>query len=991
MINHDLFNVGNTYSFTLYDPSAPDNLAPGMNNAKSLLSPIAVYVEDSTADGLPQIYNDNVTNNTQVVGYDLQTESMAPANMGSFVPISQLGAFGELPCSRGSALTSNASYNVKAHNDMSTPKLAPPEMPNKMAPSEMPNKMAPPEMPNKMAPSEMPHETTSTTKLAPFKVKEMPVSALGLLEPEKTIHYIAKAPFKKMPDNEVQQMAKTPYKTVHHEQHNLKKGVSDTTHTYSANYLLFLSDILDDVVRDELTDLLRDTVHKENTEVLVDRVVNTFVQKRMSNPTLIESDAAVTDIITDSINENLAKDTIMSTEARDGLIQKMNTRTIADFDAAIMQLQNHINAILEIVLVASRSAVYDAIKSKGTTASTIAKTTANDIATKIQNELTKKPLSMIYPEILTYIISHNITETVNENTSIAEDIKSTIIHDAITSSIPKVRALPGILPAQLASENVRLALKHELRATGVVKDKDVNKIANKIVTKMAATGTKNDVEDVVLDSTKKAIVETAPHTPDVDEHAQNITDKIVPLITHADLHIDKNEHIKKTIVETVQEETKKPVLAALAKKNDGPATKEANNEKADETASHAAHKVEDDLNKHPEILQSKDAVAKMVHDHVKEAVKEHLPVSDMDAHMVATHVTASVVNKVNSNLDKLPQVMMAHKMVTAPDMNKHTTDMANDIKGVMEGKSHMEINSEANKVILKSTNDDDLASKMKDSVHKILQPILTNKMGQLRVQKEVKSVDENTHEIKLHVKPVNDVLNTTRDAISKVITDKTLKGFSSNLPEHFNDTDLHTYVKRNGVALYDQRNLQVNIPKTIDHNILEAFEQTSQYITTKDASNDVKDVVKTVAKSNADSMTGNNIMTSAAKVASLSDGTKKVDVEVCTTCSPANTKTLTHSVASLVASKLLNKDVSEVTVDSMPGKMSHTTNLHIVATVPNTESDSDVAGTIVKSVNDASNVLMKRRHHKMHKDDHLMNLILILLIGYVAYDFFVNK
>ena len=254
----------------------------------------------------------------------------------------------------------------------------------------------------------------------------------------------------------------------------------------------------------------------------------------------------------------------------------------------------------------------------------------------------------------------------------------------------------------------------------------------------------------------------------------------------------------------------------------------------------------------------------------------------------------------------------------------------------------------------------------------------------VEISKEEKTTGEGKHQIKLEVESTTKLLNQVQEEVGKEVTKKVVEGFMQRLPERFTmSKKKRSYVRPSNVSLYAENGQKINIGGSIRQNMLEAFEIASQELTTQTSSAEVKAVVQTVSSSE---ITQNNVKSVVANVVNQDDGTKTVNVEVCATCKSEDSKTLTNSVASIVASKLLDKNVSSVEVKSTPGSALNTTKLTVSATVPIGESGNEVAESVVKAVNDAS-VVISNKKQKTSESDGLVNMLLLGLVAYVAYKY----
>lgn len=440
----------------------------------------------------------------------------------------------------------------------------------------------------------------------------------------------------------------------------------------------------------------------------------------------------------------------------------------------------------------------------------------------------------------------------------------------------------------------------------------------------------------------------------------------------------KAEELKKTVIEAVQEESKRPMHDALPEK-------EKVIGKAEQLAEAVATKVEAKLIAKPEILTSREETKKTVTECVKETCKKQSNMSEEAAHKVAKDVVSATLDKVDAKMTQ--EKVAASVIIKQPEVAAKTTAVANAIKSVIEDKSKVEVNSDAGHVIIKSNNDNALVTTINHMAENLLKPVVEEKVKSLvEVSKEEKTTGEGKHEVKLEVDSTNKLLKQVQEEISKEVTKKVVEGFMQRLPERFTSNNKRSYVRPTNVYLYAENGQKINIGGSIRQNMLEAFEQASQDLTTKTSTPEVKSVVNTVSSSD---IKQNNVVSVAANVVNQDNGTKKINVDVCATCKPEDSKTFTNSVASIVASKLLDKNVSTVEVKSTPGTTKNTTNLTVSATVPMGESGNEVAESVVKSVNDASVVIGSKKQDKNNSDG-FVNVLLVGLIGYVAYKYF-NK
>ena len=382
----------------------------------------------------------------------------------------------------------------------------------------------------------------------------------------------------------------------------------------------------------------------------------------------------------------------------------------------------------------------------------------------------------------------------------------------------------------------------------------------------------------------------------------------------------KVEELKKTVIEAVQEESKKPFQEALPEK-------EKVVGKAEQLAEVAALKVEAKLDANPEILASKEETKQVVGECVREACKEQSNMSEATAHAVARDIVVATLDKVDAKMTQ--EKVAASVILKQPEMEMRTKAVAEAILAVIEEKSKVEVNSESGQVIIKSNNDNALVTTINHMAENLLKPVVEEKVQALvEVSKEEKTVGEGKHEVKLEMTDTNKLLTQVQEELSKEVTKQVVEGFMQRLPERFSTSNKRSYVRPTNVSLYAENGQKINIGGSIRHNMLEAFEQASQELTSITSSPEVKAVVETVSSSD---IKQNNVVSVAANVVNQDNGLKKINVEVCATCKPEDSKTLTNSVASIVASKLLDKNVSSVEVKSEPGVKQNTTNLTVSA------------------------------------------------------------
>jgi hypothetical protein len=274
----------------------------------------------------------------------------------------------------------------------------------------------------------------------------------------------------------------------------------------------------------------------------------------------------------------------------------------------------------------------------------------------------------------------------------------------------------------------------------------------------------------------------------------------------------------------------------------------------------------------------------------------------------------------------------------------------------------------------------------------IIKPVIEEKVNSLvETSKEEKTVGPGNHSVKLDVENTNKLLKQVQEEVSNNVTKKIVEGFMQRLPERFtsgNSRSKQSYVRPSNVTIYGQNGGKINIAGSIKYNMLEAFEQTSQELNTKESSPEVKAVVDLVSEAD---IKQDNIVSAKTDVVNKNNGTKNVNIEVCTTCKTEDSKVLTNSVASIVASKLLDNNVNSVEVTSEPGKKEGTAVLKVSANVPIGESGNRVANTMIKSVNDASVVINSKNGGSKNKSNDFVNFVLIGLIGFMAYKYYKNS
>jgi hypothetical protein len=433
----------------------------------------------------------------------------------------------------------------------------------------------------------------------------------------------------------------------------------------------------------------------------------------------------------------------------------------------------------------------------------------------------------------------------------------------------------------------------------------------------------------------------------------------------------KAEQLKKTVVESVQEAAKAQVQAAAPESG-----------KAEIVAEEAASNVEAKIEAKPEILASKEETKQVVEQCVTEACRQNTNMSETKVQAVAQDVVTATMDKVDAKMTQ--EKVAASVILKQPDVAAKTTAAAEAIKSVIEEKSTVEVQPESGKVIIQSENDNAVIATINHMAEQLIKPAVEESAKNLvEVKRNEQSIGDGQHQVSLEVEAPTKLLKSVQEEISNKVTKEVIEGFMSRLPERFTNGKKKSYVRPSNVTLLGQNGRKINIASSIHHNMLEAFEQASQTLIDTHSSSEVKAVVEAAG---ATDIKQNNIVTADANIQKKENGTQNVNVTVCAECEANKSKVLTNSVASLVASKLLDKNVSAVDVKSEPGPRPNTTKLNIVATVPLEESGNEVAETVVKSVNDASVVISTgSARRKSSGNDSLLNIIMFALIAYIVY------
>lgn len=437
----------------------------------------------------------------------------------------------------------------------------------------------------------------------------------------------------------------------------------------------------------------------------------------------------------------------------------------------------------------------------------------------------------------------------------------------------------------------------------------------------------------------------------------------------------KMEQLKKNVVESVQEETKKQMLTVLPndKKN-----------MAEILAEHIASNVENKIETEPSLLSSIANIGKTITESVKSVYKEQTKSSDESAHVVANEIANTSVK----NMTVTQEQVAANVMMKQPEMLAKVDTVANAIKNVMEEKSKIDISNETGKIVIKSENDNALVATINHITENILTPILMENIKPLvEIQKEESTTTEGVNSVKLNMSNTSKLLSSIQDEVSDKVAKTVIEKFMQRLPEKFNNKNRRSYVGPSNFAIYAQNGQKINFEGSIRHNMLEAFEQVATKITSENTSSEVKAAIE---KASSSEVKENKIISGNANVAEVGNNMKIINVEVCTECEVKNSKLLTNTVASLVASKLLDKNVSEVEVKSTPGEVPNTTKLNVSAIVSSEEANKEVAESVMKSVNDASVAISKNKLESNKTDNKIINIVLIGLICYVVYKF-MNK